>query len=67
MADAFEDGWAWWVIGLAVGVPVLLVVLTEIIGTLTRRGNPVAKPLRMLRNGVIPVGALFWLLAFAIQ
>jgi len=65
--EAFADGWAWWVIALAVGVPVLLVVLTEIIGTLTRRGNPVAKPLRMLRNGVIPVGALFALLAFAIQ
>jgi small-conductance mechanosensitive channel/CRP-like cAMP-binding protein len=65
--DAFADGWAWWVIGLAVGVPVLLVVLTEVIGTLTRRGNPAAKPLRMLRNWVIPVGALFALLVFAIQ
>ncbi len=67
MDDAFADGWAWWVIGLAVGVPVLLVVLTEVIGTLTRRGNPAAKPLRMLRNWVIPVGALFALLVFAIQ
>ena len=67
MGDVFTGGWAWWIIGLAVGVPVLLVVLTELIGTLTRRGNPVAKPLRMLRNWVIPVGALFTLLVFAIQ
>lgn len=65
--DAFRDGWGWWVIVLAVGVPVLLVVLTELINGLRRRNNPLAGPLRLLRNGVIPVGALFALLAFAIQ
>ncbi|MGW8482523.1 mechanosensitive ion channel domain-containing protein [Microbacterium sp. NPDC055903] len=65
--DAFRDGWGWWVIALALGVPVLLVVLTEIIGALRRRNHPLAGPLRLLRNGVIPVGALFALLAFAIQ
>lgn len=64
---AFRDGWGWWVIALAVGVPVLLVVLTELINHLRRRDSPVAGPLRLLRNGVIPVGALFALLAFAIQ
>lgn len=67
MAEAFQDGWGWWVIGLAVGVPVLIVVLTEAIGVLARRGNPIARPLRMLRNWVIPTGALFALLAFAMQ
>lgn len=50
MAEVFADGWAWWVIGLAVGVPVLLVVLTELIGAFARRGNALAGPLRMLRN-----------------
>lgn len=65
--DAFADGWGWWVIGFAVGVPVVLVVLTELIGTLSRRGNPVATPLRLLRNWVVPAGALFALLAFAIR
>ena len=65
--DAFRDGWGWWVIVLAVGVPVLLVVLTELINGLRRRNSPVAGPLRLLRNAVIPVGALFALLAFAIQ
>lgn len=65
--DAFADGWGWWVIGFAVGVPVVLVVLTELIGTLGRRGNPVATPLRLLRNWVVPAGALFALLAFAIR
>lgn len=67
MTEAFEDGWAWWVIALAVGVPVLLVVLTEAIGTLSRRNNPIAGPLRLLRNWVVPAGALFALLGFAIR
>lgn len=65
--DAFADGWGWWVIGFAVGVPVLLVVLTELIGTLSRRGNPIATPLRLLRNWVVPAGALFALLTFAVR
>lgn len=64
---AFQDGWGWWVIALAVGVPVLLVVLTELINGLRRRNSPIAGPLRLLRNGVIPAGALFALLFFAIQ
>lgn len=67
MSDPFQDGWAWWVIVLAVGVPVLLVVLTEILGALARRNSPLEKPLRLLRNWVVPAGALFALLAFAIQ
>lgn len=65
--EAFRDGWGWWVVTLALGVPVLLVVLTELINGLRRRGSALAGPLRLLRNGVIPVGALFALLAFAIQ
>lgn len=65
--DAFRDGWGWGVIALALGVPVLLVVLTELINGLRRRNSPIAGPLRLLRNGVIPIGALFALLAFAIQ
>ncbi|MFB7249372.1 mechanosensitive ion channel domain-containing protein [Microbacterium sp. NPDC056234] len=67
MAEAFQNGWAWWVITIAIGVPVLLVVLTELIGAFARRGNPVAGPLRLLRNWVIPSGALFALLLFAMQ
>lgn len=63
--DPFRDGWVWWAIALAVGVPVVLVVLTELIGSLQRRGNPAAGPLKLLRNWVIPTAALLGLLAFA--
>lgn len=65
--DPFRDGWIWSAIALAVGVPVLLVVLTEILGALVRRGSAAAGPLRLLRNWIVPVGALFGLLAFAIR
>lgn len=67
IGEAFRDGWAWWVIALSAGVPILLVVLTEILGALIRRDSALAGPVRMLRNWVIPVGALFGLLAFAVQ
>lgn len=67
MAEAFQDGWAWWVIGFAVGVPVLLVGLTELLSTLRRRSHPLARPVALLRNWVLPAGALFALLAFAIR
>ncbi|KAA9111390.1 mechanosensitive ion channel domain-containing protein [Microbacterium rhizomatis] len=62
-----SDAWVTWAIIVAIGVPVLLVVLTEILGALTRRGSPVAGPIKLLRNWVIPVAALFALLLFAVQ
>ncbi len=65
--DHFADGWIWWAIALAVGVPLVLVILTEILGTLTRRGNPAAGPVRLLRNWIVPVAALFALLVFALR
>jgi small-conductance mechanosensitive channel len=65
--DLFSDSSIWWMIGIAIGVPVVLVVLTEVLNSLTRRGNPIAGPIRLLRNWVIPVGALFALLIFAFR
>ncbi len=63
----WTESWFYWAIALAVGVPVVLVVLTEIIGALSRRGNPAAGPLRLLRNWVVPFAALFALLAIAFR
>lgn len=57
----------WWVIAAAVGLPVAMIVLTEIINWLQARRNPATGPLRMLRNWVLPVAALLVLLAFAVQ
>lgn len=63
--NPYTDGWLGWAIALAIGVPILLILLTEIIAGLARRSHPAAKPLRLLRNWVIPFAALFALLAFA--
>lgn len=62
-----DGGWIWGAVGLAVGVPILLVILTEILRALERRGSPATKPLRLLRNWIVPVGALFGLLLFAFR
>lgn len=65
--DLLQEGWIWWALAIAVGVPVVLVILTEVLGALTRRGSPAAKPVRLLRNWVVPVAALFALLVFAFR
>jgi len=62
-----SDTWIGWAIALAIAVPVVLVVLTEVLGSLTRRGSAAAKPVRLLRNWVVPVAALLALLALAFQ
>jgi len=65
MIPVLAEGWLWWAAALAVGVPVVLVVLTEIIGVLRRRRSPAVRPLLLLRNAVVPVAALAVLLVFA--
>ncbi|MET0966767.1 MAG: mechanosensitive ion channel family protein [Nakamurella sp.] len=65
--EPLSNAWIGWAIALAIAVPVVLVVLTELLGSLTRRGSAAAQPVRLLRNWVIPVAALLALLAFAFQ
>lgn len=67
IANPFEEGWGWWALGLAVGLPLLLVITSEVLHELLRRGSAAAKPVRFLRNWVLPFGALFIMLAFALQ
>lgn len=62
-----DGGLIWGAVALAVGVPVLLVVLTEVLAVLQRRGSPAAAPVRLVRNWIVPVGGLFGLLAFALR
>lgn len=65
MLEFWKEPWFVGAVVVAVGLPVLLIVLTEVLGFLTRRSSPAAKPVRLLRNLVLPVGALLALLAFA--
>jgi small-conductance mechanosensitive channel/CRP-like cAMP-binding protein len=65
MIQFWTEPWFPWAIALAIGLPILLIILTEVISALARRNNPAAKPVRLLRNFVLPVAALFALLTFA--
>src|ERR1700712_1282345 len=65
MGEIWNEPWFGLALGIAIGLPVLLVILTEVLAWLVRRDHPAAKPVRLLRNLVLPVGALFALLSLA--
>ncbi|HXH35559.1 MAG TPA: mechanosensitive ion channel domain-containing protein [Plantibacter sp.] len=65
MTEVWQEPWFPWALGLAIGIPVLLIVLTELLGALVRRRSAAAKPVRLLRNYVVPVGAIFGLIVLA--
>lgn len=65
MPSVFDGTAIGWAIASVVAVPVLMVVLTEVIGILRRRRSPAVKPLVLLRNWVVPFGGLVGLLVFA--
>jgi small-conductance mechanosensitive channel len=54
----FEKGWFLWGTALVIGFPLLVVVLGEIAGQLARRGSPVARPLRLVRNVALPLAVV---------
>ena len=64
--DTFS-GWLGWAVALAVGFPLALVVLNELILRLERAGRPIASTLRTLRNLVFPTLALMLFLRFVAQ
>jgi small-conductance mechanosensitive channel len=54
--------WLYWAVGLAVGLPVTLIVLTEWHQLLDRRQSALARPVSLLRNYLVPLAALLLLL-----
>ncbi len=54
--------WFYWALVLAVGLPTALVLLTELHNSLRRRGSAMAKPVGLLRNYVLPLGAVLLLI-----
>lgn len=62
MTALFRDSWFLWTIGVAVGLPVLLVLLTEAQNSLLRRGSAFVRPVALIRNYILPLGALLILL-----
>ncbi|HZA09970.1 mechanosensitive ion channel family protein [Mycobacterium sp.] len=67
MTNVFTAEWFYWAIGVAVGLPVGLVVLTEWHHALVRRHSFLARPVSLLRNYLLPIGALLLLLVKVTQ
>ncbi len=63
MTSLWQQPWFWPVLAVVLGLPVLLIVLTEIASTLQRRGNPGARVVRLLRTYVVPTAAVSILVA----
>lgn len=63
--DFWGQPWFWPAVGIVIGLPVTLLVLTEIHSTLERRGSRASRIVLLLRNYVAPVGALLLLMSQA--
>jgi small-conductance mechanosensitive channel len=67
MNNVLTSSWFYWAIGVAVGLPVALIVLTEWQHALDRRKSFLARPVSLLRNYLLPLAALLLLLVKATQ
>ncbi|OMC52485.1 hypothetical protein A5747_00950 [Mycobacterium sp. IS-836] len=65
--NTFHSSWFYWSIGIAVGFPLGLIILTELQQTLARRHSHLARQVSLLRNYLLPLGALLLLLVKASQ
>ncbi|GAY16817.1 mechanosensitive ion channel family protein [Mycobacterium sp. shizuoka-1] len=62
MTDVFTSAWFYWAVGIAIGLPLGLVVLTEWQHALRRKNSFLVKPVTLLRNYLLPLGALLLLM-----
>ncbi len=65
--NAWQSSWFYWAVGIAVGFPLGLILLTELQHILVRRNSRLAKQVSLLRNYLLPLGALLLLLVKASQ
>ncbi|MBX7431356.1 mechanosensitive ion channel [Mycobacterium sp. Y57] len=56
--SVFASPWFYWAVGIAIGLPVGLIILTEWQQALRRKGSSLARPVTLLRNWVLPIGAI---------
>ena len=62
MSSVFTAPWFYWSIIIAVALPVTLIALTELEHKMTRRGSVRARPVRLLRLYIVPLGAVLVML-----
>lgn len=67
MGSVLEASWFYWAVGIALGLPLALIGLTEWQHTLRRRGSSLIGPVTLLRNFLLPLGALLLAMIGATQ
>jgi small-conductance mechanosensitive channel len=67
VTDVLASSWFYWAIGLAIGLPVGLILLTEWQHVLVRRQSILVRPVSLLRNYLLPLAALLLLLVKGTQ
>ncbi|MEZ0364463.1 mechanosensitive ion channel domain-containing protein [Mycobacterium sp. pUA109] len=67
MSSFLDAPWFYWALAVAVGLPVGVVLFTELQQALERRGSALARPVGMIRSYLLPLGALLALLVKANQ
>ncbi len=65
--EFIAEPWFYWALSVAIGLPIGLIALTELRGALDRRGSPLTRSVEILRNYILPLGALLALLTGANQ
>jgi small-conductance mechanosensitive channel len=65
--DLLQSSWFYWSIGIAVGFPLILIALTEWQHSLRRRQSALIGPVSLLRNYLVPLGALLLAMIGATQ
>ncbi len=63
MSDLWNRPWFWPALLVTIGLPVALVICTELARLLDRRGSRAASIVRLVRNFALPLGALLVLLS----
>jgi len=66
-ADIWQDHLLNWALSLAIGFPVVELILGEVIHALKQQGNPLASTLRIVRNLFIPTLVLLLFLTHILQ
>jgi small-conductance mechanosensitive channel/CRP-like cAMP-binding protein len=67
MNNVLDSSWFYWAVGVAAGLPIALITLTELQHALDRRKSFLVRPVSLLRNYLLPLGALLVLLVKATQ